>query len=566
MHVSRRIGLVVVFAVVGSLGFAPAAGADAIGWARVDGSGIEPNLITVPAGQIGGVAVGAGHVYWANPTTSSIERANLDGSGVEPKFIAVPLPNSVVPFMVGTGPNGVAVDAAHIYWTIGVSTAPFGGSGWAEIWRANLDGSGAAAILVTADIGGGISAIAVGGGHIYWTSFSADATIGRVNVDGSGGQQRFITPPGGFLTGIAVDNAHLYWSQACLVLGACGSGTISRANLDGSGVRRDFITAVLPTRLALDAGHIYWAKSDAPFYVKTTGDTIGRANLDGSGVQQDFITIGSVNLFGVAVNGTHIYWTSGPRPTSAFRLTCSPNPVMAGERTTCTATVTNMGTPSTPTGTVTFAANSGTFSARSCTLSGSGVSATCQARYKPTSSSRCAQASGPCSTITARYSGDSTHTASTESSTIGVFVLPHLTNVSQSEQRWRRGNALPHLTRARPPIGTTFTFTLDHGNYAQVQFDFTHVVPGRLVGSKCVAPTTRNRGKPKCRRTVTAATLRYSALVQNPALHTGRNRLHFEGRINRRSWLAPGPYTLKITAAAYGRASRPAFLHFTILR
>jgi hypothetical protein len=99
-----------------------------------------------------------------------------------------------------------------------------------------------------------------------------------------------------------------------------------------------------------------------------------------------------------------------------------------------------------------------------------------------------------------------------------------------------------------------------------VQFDFIHLVPGRLVGGKCVAPTTRNRGKPNCRRTVTAATLRYNALVQNPALHTGRNSLHFEGRINRRTWLAPGSYTVKITATAYGRASRPAFLHFTILR
>jgi hypothetical protein len=162
-------------------------------------------------------------------------------------------------------------------------------------------------------------------------------------------------------------------------------------------------------------------------------------------------------------------------------------------------------------------------------------------------------------TIAARYSGDSTHTASTESTMIFVFVMPHLTNVSQSAQRWRRGNALPRFTRARPPVGTTFTFTLDHGDYAQVQFDFTHVVPGRLVGGKSVAPTSSNRGTPNCRRTVTAATLRYSALVQNPALHMGRNSLHFEGRSNRRTWLAPGSYTLKLTATAYGRAARPAF-------
>jgi hypothetical protein len=268
--------------------------------------------------------------------------------------------------------------------------------------------------------------------------------VGRANLDGSDVQRSFLTPPGGFLTGIAADNAHLYWSQACLVLGSCGSGTISRATLDGSGVQRDFITAVLPARLAVDADHIYWTKSDGGFLQKTTADTIGRANLDGSAIRQDFITMGSVNLKGVAVNGTHVYWTSAPRETSGLRLTCSPNPVMAGGWTTCTATVTNRGTPSTPTGTVAFTASGGTFSARSCTLSGSGVSSACQARYTPT-------AGVSYRTITARYGGDSTHTASTESTMIFVFVLPHLTNVSQSARRWRRGNALPHFTRSEPP-------------------------------------------------------------------------------------------------------------------
>ena len=558
MRASRRVRLVVALAVVGSLGWAAGAGADAVGRAAVAGSAIEPSLIAVPtsAAGVGGIAADAGHIYWANPATHSIERANLDGSGVEPRFITIPL-QSVSPWF-GEGPYDLAVDAAHIYWTIG-EFAPLGSSGGYYIGRANLDGSGVIAKLVTVTPGR-VSAIAVGGGHIYWTIFGADGTVGRANLDGSLAQPRFIVPAGGFLTGIAVDDAHIYWSQACTIpsLSSCRSGTIWRANLDGSDVRRDFITAVLPTRLALDAGHIYWAKSDGGFSLKTTADTIGRANLDGSGIQQDFITMGSVNLQGVAVGGTHIYWTSTARPTSALRLTCSPDLLMPGGWSTCTATVTNIGTPSPPTGTVTFTARDGTFSARSCTLSGSGASAACQVRYKPTSSSRCPRASGPCSTITARYSGDSAHPASTESTTIGVVVIPRLTNVSQSAQRWRRGKVLPHYTRVRAPVGTIFTFTLNQP-YAEIRFDFTHLVPGRLVSGKCVAPTTRNRGKPRCHRTVTAATLRHSA-------HKRRNSLHFEGRINRRTWLAPGSYTLKITATAYGRASRPAFLHFTILR
>ena len=69
-----------------------------------------------------GVAVGAGHVFWANGDfPGSIGRANLDGSGVDQTFIS----GASYPF-------GVAVDAAHVYWANDSNT----------IGRANLDGSG----------------------------------------------------------------------------------------------------------------------------------------------------------------------------------------------------------------------------------------------------------------------------------------------------------------------------------------------------------------------------------------------------------------------------------------
>jgi alpha-tubulin suppressor-like RCC1 family protein len=135
-------------------------------------------------------------------------------------------------------------------------------------------------------------------------------------------------------------------------------------------------------------------------------------------------------------------------------------------------------------------------------------------------------------------------------------IAPQLTRVSQSAKRWRLGKQLPHYASARTPIGTTFRFTLD--KRVQVTFAFTQTVGGRRVGGKCVPVTKQNSNKPRCERTITSAMLRHTG-------HIGKNSLHFEGRINRRRWLAPGTYTLKITATDRGKQSKPAFVRFTIL-
>ncbi len=135
-------------------------------------------------------------------------------------------------------------------------------------------------------------------------------------------------------------------------------------------------------------------------------------------------------------------------------------------------------------------------------------------------------------------------------------LAPQLTNVAPSAQRWRLGNALPRYARATPPVGTTFRFMLDIR--AHVKFEFTQAVTGRRVGGNCVPATNRNRSKPHCQHTVVAAMLHHQGKI-------GNNSLHFEGRINRHKWLAPGTYTLKITATANGKQSKPAFLRFTIL-
>ena len=75
--------------------------------------------------------------------------------------------------------------------------------------------------------------VAVNAGHVYWSN-DAGGSIGRANLDGSGVNQ-------GFITGanhpdlMAIDGGHIYWANE-------SANTIGRANLDGSGVNESFIT------------------------------------------------------------------------------------------------------------------------------------------------------------------------------------------------------------------------------------------------------------------------------------------------------------------------------------
>ena len=96
-------------------------------------------------------------------------------------------------------------------------------------------------------------------------------------------------------------SAYVYWANGGGGLG----GTIGRANLDGTGANQSFISYVYANYawgVAVDGTHVYWADR----YSRT----IGRANLNGTGVNHSFIT-GANRPTGVAVDGTHVYWANG---------------------------------------------------------------------------------------------------------------------------------------------------------------------------------------------------------------------------------------------------------------
>jgi hypothetical protein len=145
-------------------------------------------------------------------------------------------------------------------------------------------------------------------------------------------------------------------------------------------------------------------------------------------------------------------------------------------------------------------------------------------------------------------------------SAIQALPAPRISGARQSASRWREGRKLAHISRhkTRLPVGSTFSFSLNE--QASVSFAFTQKVKGRKVGRSCVAKTRMNARRKGCTRTVTAGTLSFIA-------HGGINRVVFQGHISRSTRLAPGRYTLVITARnAAAQESTPVRLGFTIVR
>lgn len=137
---------------------------------------------------------------------------------------------------------------------------------------------------------------------------------------------------------------------------------------------------------------------------------------------------------------------------------------------------------------------------------------------------------------------------------------PTITGASQSHNVWREGRGLARMSRNRrqPPIGTTFSFSVNED--VRVSLVFTQVVGGRKVKGKCIAQTRQNRESRSCKRTVTRGTLSFGTAP-------GRNNLAFQGRVSRRSSLKPGRYLMTITAVnTAGERSSPISLAFTIVK
>ena len=89
------------------------------------------------------------------------------------------------------------------------------------------------------------------------------------------------------------------WLKATTYTGLTRGNAISRANLSGSSVNQSFISTPTPVGLAVAGSHIYWTNGFS--------DAIGRAFFNGTSVNPSFIT-GADVASGLAIVHNYIYW------------------------------------------------------------------------------------------------------------------------------------------------------------------------------------------------------------------------------------------------------------------
>ncbi len=138
---------------------------------------------------------------------------------------------------------------------------------------------------------------------------------------------------------------------------------------------------------------------------------------------------------------------------------------------------------------------------------------------------------------------------------------PVISGLRQSAKTWRTGAKLAHISAAakhgkkRPPVGTSFSFTLNLP--AGLTLAFTKQSSGRKVKGQCRRATAQNHRRPHCKLSVPAGQLVFAA-------HKGVNKVSFAGRLSHTRKLGPGHYTLTLTAIAAGKRSDARTIAFTI--
>jgi hypothetical protein len=241
--------------------------------ANNDGSGLNPNFISVD-GFACGVAVDSGHIYWSD--RGSIGRANLDGTGIIQNFVSV----------AGMDACGVAVNGAYLFWADRNNDS---------IGRANIDGTSPNAAFATP--GFEPSGVAADTNYVYYASTAGTTTVQRASATSGA----VAPPPAADLPAsyaVAVDGARLYYGNRF----ASGSTEIRQVN--GTADAVVVSGAKEPSGIAVSSTAIYWVNHTNP--VSGIGGSVGTASIDSSGFatsppNQELVT-GLSDPYGIAVD------------------------------------------------------------------------------------------------------------------------------------------------------------------------------------------------------------------------------------------------------------------------
>ena len=315
----------------------------AIQWGDPDGQNVE-EVLTVSEGypeEIILLDVDGGQIYWTNPGTQTIQRADLDGQNVEYFFnldqlhlteslagVALDLDGGKIYWtdpgpehwsVLGTGtiqradldgqnremlfdpivrkPHGIALDMDKMYWTDAMR---------GTIHRADLNGQNREVLVTELDEPRGIALTA--GGKIYWAD-SGTGKIQAADLDGSPVEDIVIGLEHPSDIALDEDRAKIYWTESDNY--PWGTSQFFRSNLDGSHIENVSISTRASSNIALDEDRakIYWTSIDSVF----------RSNLDGTNVE-GFLALPyypwSFGAIALDSAGNKIYWTGLYTPPS----------------------------------------------------------------------------------------------------------------------------------------------------------------------------------------------------------------------------------------------------------
>jgi hypothetical protein len=205
----------------------------------------------------------------------------------------------LVPHVQSRGAE-LAVTARYLFWIDSAESSSEG-----QLWRADLDGGNAHAIVPHVDAAG---QLATAGRFVFWLG---PGGISRASLDGSGVTRNLVklAPQlsGAGADGITTDGHYLYFSN-------CEKGSIGRVSPDGSGLVERLVVigkAGCPQVIATAGGFIYWSELNGS-NVQVSGNPprIGRARLDGSEVDDRWLlTRAKDGPYRVAGDGRFVYWT-----------------------------------------------------------------------------------------------------------------------------------------------------------------------------------------------------------------------------------------------------------------
>jgi PKD domain len=141
---------------------------------------------------------------------------------------------------------------------------------------------------------------------------------------------------------------------------------------------------------------------------------------------------------------------------------------------------------------------------------------------------------------------------------VADVTRPSVTDVSVSPRKWRRGSALPRLSRSA--VGARIRWRLSED--ARTTLTFQRALVGRRVGGRCRPSTPSRRKRPRCTR------FRSAGSLTTTKSKAGLNTLRFQGRLTRTRRLKLGRYRVAIRAedAAKNRSLTRTSKTFRIVR